>query len=67
MKRSRKTILDPHAILLQRIERAGSQKALADELGVTQSYLSDVKLRRRGFSAALLEKLGLTFAAVLDR
>jgi transcriptional regulator with XRE-family HTH domain len=67
MKRTRKTVLDPYAVLAQRIAKAGTQKQLAEELGISLSYLNDVYRKRRNFSASLLEKLGMALAAVNDQ
>lgn len=62
--RSQKVGVDPNTVLARRIHRAGSQRRLAEELGVSESYLSDVKNGARPFSVEFLAKLGLTVAIV---
>jgi hypothetical protein len=43
--------------LERRAQTAGSRQALADELGVSPAYLSDVLNRRRGPSRGFLNKV----------
>ena len=45
--------------LQKRVERAGSQKQAAEELGISPQYLNDLLQERRGASDNVLEKLGL--------
>lgn len=46
--------------LLERLcQKLGSQKALAEKLGVSPSYISDVLSGRRDISESLARKLGL--------
>ena len=45
--------------LARQVKRAGSQRELAEQLGVSQAYLSQVLRRRRKPSATLLTALGL--------
>lgn len=40
------------------IELRGSQKAVADDLGISQAYLGDVLRGRRGVGEKMAEKLG---------
>lgn len=47
------------ALLRRRAKRAGSQQALAEMLGVTPAYLSDVLAGRRAPGPKLLQALGL--------
>ena len=42
------------------VKRAGSQRALAAEMGITQAYLSDVLNGHRHPGPAILKFLGLT-------
>lgn len=46
-----------------RVEKAGSQKAAADELGIHPSYMTDLLQGKRNPGEELLEKLG--FARVV--
>jgi transcriptional regulator with XRE-family HTH domain len=46
-------------LIKQRANEAGSQKALAQELGVSEPYLSDVLKGRRSPSENLLNRLGI--------
>jgi transcriptional regulator with XRE-family HTH domain len=46
-------------LLRQRAKRAGSQQALAETLGVTPAYLSDVLAGRREPGPKILEALRL--------
>lgn len=52
------------------VNRAGSQKKLAEQLGISTAYLNDVLRHRRDISAELAKKLGLrrivSFTEVLD-
>ena len=52
------TEYDVHVLLSGLVERAGSQKAVADSLGVSRAYLSDVLLGRRPISAELAGRMG---------
>lgn len=47
------------AAIRREAKRAGSQKALADELGVSDTYLSDVLNGRKEPGEAILIPLGL--------
>ena len=49
---------DPKAVLLSKL-RETSQRELADELGVTEGYISHVLQGRRTFGPKLLTALGL--------
>jgi hypothetical protein len=51
--------IDPVLILRGMIDKAGSQLSVAAELGVSQSYLSDVLLGRKEPGESILEPLGL--------
>jgi transcriptional regulator with XRE-family HTH domain len=44
--------------LRKRVEDSGSQKAVADELGISAQHLGDILRGRRTAGPALLEKLG---------
>lgn len=46
-------------LLEEEVKRLGSQRALADRLGVTPAYLGDVLRGRRDPGPAILEALGL--------
>ena len=50
---------DVRLMLRQRVEKAGGQRALAREFGVSAPYLNDILFGRRGFSDAICAKLGL--------
>ena len=50
---------DPRAALLEFIASKGTQKNAAAALGVSATYLVDLKRGRRGFSDVMLRKLGL--------
>ena len=54
-------------MLLQRAKRAGSQQALAEALGVTPAYLSDVLGGRREPGPKILAALGLRRRVVYVR
>lgn len=45
--------------LVKRAQQLGSQKALAAELGISTSYLSDIFKHRKEISHELARKLGL--------
>ena len=49
------------------IDERGSQRAVAQELGVSQAYLGDVLHGRRGVSAKLAGKLGYERVVVFVR
>ena len=51
--------IDARAKLVAAIKRAGGQVALAEQWGVSQTYLSDIVNGRRPPSDMILEKLGL--------
>ena len=55
-----KTATDPRALLARLVEEAGSQKAVAKRLGITQQYIGDLLAGQRTFSDRILDKLGLT-------
>jgi hypothetical protein len=44
--------------LKKRIDEAGSQKAVAEEMGISPSHLSDVLAGKRNLGEELLEQLG---------
>lgn len=46
--------------LQARVEEAGSQKAVADEMEITPSHLSDVLSGKRNLGEEQLKKLGYT-------
>lgn len=50
---------DPQRILRALVKRYGSQKALAAELRVAESYLSEVLKGRRPYSDGFLSRLNL--------
>ncbi|HEV2054676.1 MAG TPA: helix-turn-helix transcriptional regulator [Methylomirabilota bacterium] len=54
-------------LLRQRAKRAGSQQALAETLGVTPAYLSDVLAGRREPGPKILEALRLRRQVVYVR
>ena len=45
--------------LIKRARELGSQKALAEELGISQQYLSDIFKHKREISHQVAQKLGL--------
>ena len=47
------------ALLRRRVQDAGSQSALAKELGISDSYLSDVLTQRREPGEAMLTPMGI--------
>ena len=47
------------------VDEYGSQKALADEMGITASYLSDILNGKRDPGKSVLDWLGLERSAVL--
>ncbi len=47
------------ALINKKVEDAGSQRAVALELGITPAYLSDVLSRRREPGESVLAPLGL--------
>lgn len=51
--------IDPRELLWQRVKDAGSQKTVADELGISQPYLHDILHGNRGISDRILEQLRL--------
>ncbi len=59
-----KNVIDPVAELNKLIERHGSQMAVAERLGVSSVYISDLVNGRRDFSERMLEKLGLVRVVV---
>ena len=50
--------------LESRIAEAGSQKAYADELGISASYLNDILQGKRAITPSLLGKLGYVRVSV---
>ena len=50
---------DPMVVLKAFLNRYPTQKAAAAALGINAAYLSEGKRGTRGFSNAMLEKLGL--------
>ncbi len=55
---------DPIKALWQVVVVAGTQRAAAEQLHISQAYLSDLLQGRRKFSAAMLAKLGLESVVV---
>lgn len=53
------TRLQMHAYIFLLVEQAGSQKALAKSLGISESYLSDVLHFRREPGEKLLGAIGV--------
>lgn len=53
-----------HGLVYQAACEAGSQKALAERIGVSESYVSDVIRGRRAASESLMRKLGLKAVTV---
>ena len=51
--------LEPIAELKRIVKECGTQRAAASLLGISQALLSDLLFGRRGFSDAMLEKMGL--------
>lgn len=49
--------VDPHEVLADAIAEAGSIKALSEKHGISGSYISNVKRRRKGFGQSLLVAL----------
>ncbi len=49
----------PSERLHKLVTEAGSQRAAASKLGISQAYLSDLLHDRREFSQPMLDKLGL--------
>lgn len=65
-----RTVLTPKqalAVLRARIERSGSAKAFAEEIGTTAAYVSTVLHGQRPPSDTILKELGLTRATVYLR
>lgn len=50
--------------LEKRIAKAGSQKAFADELAISASYLNDILQGKRSLTPAVLSKLGYVRVSV---
>lgn len=50
---------DPLAVLREMARKAGTQQKLADKLGYTPAYLSDVMNGRRNVTDDMLAKIGL--------
>lgn len=48
-------------------KKAGSQKALADEIGVSPAYLSDIIQKNRPLSVEFLSKIGLEMVTTYRR
>ena len=55
----RKTELDPIEVLRAFVDKHGTQVAAARALGVSKPHITDLLYGRRGFSPAMLDKLGL--------
>lgn len=51
--------IDPHRELERYVNAFKNQKLAAAGLKISESYLTDLLMRRRPFSDAMLEKLGL--------
>lgn len=54
----------PKKELQKRIAEAGSQKAYADELAISASYLNDILQGKRALTPAILGKLGFVRVSV---
>lgn len=51
--------MNPLEALKREVARIGSQKKAAKALGISAQYINDLLCERRGFSDAILAKLGL--------
>lgn len=51
-------MIDIHAELMKAVERAGNQSLLAEKLGVSRVYVSDMVNRRRSISPKIAQALG---------
>ncbi len=51
--------MNPITVLQKLVDRLGSQKAAAAQLGISQPYLSDLLHGRRDVSDQMLVRLGL--------
>ncbi len=58
---------DPRKTLEQVVKEAGTQRAAADKLDISQQYLCDLLSGRRPFSEKMLAKLGLESVIVRSR
>ena len=47
-----------HALLKKRAKEAGTQKALADQMGISPSYLHDLIFQKRAIAPQIARKLG---------
>lgn len=56
----------PVEMLRRAIKEAGTQARLAEQWGVSQAYISDMLNKRRGFSDAVLARLGLRRVVVKE-
>ena len=56
--------MDPRRALADRVKVAGNQRKLAEELDLSEVYISDLLRGRRPFSDAVLRKLGLESVVV---
>ena len=52
---------------LERRLKGRTQKALADELGISPAYLSDILLKKREAGPQVLDALGLTRVVTYQR
>ena len=52
--------------LNQKVRELGSQKAVADELGITPAYLSDILNERTHVSERIARMLGLRWMLIPD-
>lgn len=57
-------VMDPAEVLKAYVVSHGSRKAAAVAIGITEQYLGDILNGNRGFSDAVLAKLGLKSAIV---
>ncbi len=52
-------VINPLEHLRALVDKRGSQKAVASELGVSQAFVSDLLQGHRQFSGKILRKMGL--------
>ena len=52
-------IVDPVEMLRNRVTTRGDQKTLANEIGISQTYLCDLLAGRRAVAKKVLDYLGL--------
>lgn len=65
MKKNKQlTESDLRKLLFDRVSECSSQRALSFELGITQSYLSDIINGRRSISSEVANRLGYDRVAI---